>query len=156
MVQSLSAPIKIDDDELNIADWLQYLSEEKHVKSMGLVKQAVVLAQLVGEHSLTPSGTSCLHQGLIMSEILADLNVDSNTLCAGIISPCVLHADLNVDDVKEHLGEQVKVLILGMQKLLAFQDLQVALTHPEHHPKVDNIRKMFSTVLLLHALSRTD
>lgn len=143
MVQSLSAPIKIDSDELSISDWLQYLSEEKLVKSMPLVKQAVVLAQLTGEHSVTPSGTTCLHQGLIMSEILADLNVDASTLCAGIISPCVLHADLNVDDVKEHLGDQVAALIEGMLELLAFQDLQVALTHPEHHPKVDNIRKMF-------------
>lgn len=147
MVQSLSAPVKIDDGEIDLNAWLHYLAFDKRIQPMDQVRQAAMLAQLTGEHVRTPLSMTCLHQGLVMAEILADLNSDRVTLCAGIIAPCVLYADLSIDDVGEHLGPSVKKLIQGMIELQAFEDLQVAITHPRHHPKVDNLRKMFLAMI---------
>src|SRR5262245_17006450 len=62
----------------------QTISRKYALSENSLVHQAVSLAQLTGADTATPTGQSCLQQGLHIAEILQELNVDQETLAASI------------------------------------------------------------------------
>lgn len=100
-----------------------------------VLQQAVTLAELAGEKYSQP--------GLAMAEILQPLNVDKDTLAAAIIYNSALYADLDAEDITEHLGTNVSALIQHAKQMEGISELYETVAHHEHHhPKVDVIRKM--------------
>jgi GTP pyrophosphokinase len=127
---------------LNSANWLAAI-EQHYGNNIPLVRQAYSLAQLAGEEQATPYGTSCLQQGLLMTSILAELQLDQETLASALVYNSVRYAGLTLDDVAEHLGEKVAKLIKGTQQMDAINVLHDA--HQWHHHDantMDNVRKM--------------
>lgn len=132
-----------DTHPINIDTWLHNIALERQKTNVELLREACVLAQFAGEEHITVNGESCLHQGLAMAEILADLNLDDDTLAAAIAYSSVQHADLNLDDVTEHLGLEVAKLISGTCKMDAVHSLHGKLTQRTHLAStIDNLRKM--------------
>src|ERR1700722_1599882 len=102
-----------DAGDINIEGWLHNLALDRELNNVALLEEACSLAKFAGEDCITPNGESCLHQGLAMAEILADLNLDEDTLAAALIYPSIQNADLRLEDVVEHLGANVGKLISG-------------------------------------------
>lgn len=130
--------------EIDTAAWLQRILENRSQSNNAqLIRQAVSLAQLTGEDRATPTGVSCLAQGLAMGEILNNLNVDSLTIVAAVLDNCVRYADLSVEDIAEHFGQKVVSLIQGTQKMDGIRELSKIVPDSEHRQhNIDNIRKM--------------
>ncbi|MBA2654337.1 MAG: GTP diphosphokinase [Gammaproteobacteria bacterium] len=132
-----------DRGAINIEAWLYNLVMERQKSDENLLREASFLAKLAGEDHLTPNGESCLHQGLAMAEILADLNLDDDTLAAAMVYSSVQNADLTLEDVEEHLGKEVTKLIRGTRQMDAVHSLHGKLTQGTHLAStIDNLRKM--------------
>ncbi len=90
--------------------------------------------------------TSCFRIGLEMAEILADLQMDQDTLVAAILYRSVREQKLSLDRVREDFGDTVTKLIKGVLRMAA-----ISYQHYDHDERVfgrqsaeqvDNVRKM--------------
>lgn len=142
MVKLTINPIPLQDGATNLESWLQSLDEKYQLKNTVLLHQAASLAQLAGAARATPNGESCLHQGLTMAEILAELNLDEETLAAALVYSSVCYAALNLEDVAEHLGNKVAQLIKGSRQMDAINILHGENYHSHDPATIDNVRKM--------------
>jgi len=74
-----------EDGSIDVDLWLHQLGAKGYLDSLELIRGACTLSQLAGQDHATETGQSCLQQGLIMADLLADLEVDPETLAAAII-----------------------------------------------------------------------
>jgi GTP pyrophosphokinase len=131
-----------DTGAINIESWLNNIGLERQ-SNQALLREACILAQFTGEELMTPNGESCLHQGLAMAEILADLNSDDETLAAAILYSSAQNADLSLHDISEHVSPEVAKLIRGARQMNAIHTLHGKLTQKAHQAAtIDNLRKM--------------
>jgi GTP pyrophosphokinase len=130
------------DGSIDVNAWLMQLAEKKHYNEINLIRNACLLSQLAGIDMATETGESCLQQGLAMADILADLDVDPETIAAAIVFDSVYYAELNVDDVREQLGDNVAKLVNGITKMSAVHSLRAMSSRTGNKQQIDNIRKM--------------
>jgi len=130
------------DGNIDVERWLQQLGNKGYFQDLAPIRNACSLSQLAGHEHATETGISCLQQGLNMADILADLEVDQETLTAAIVFASVHYAELSIDDVEEQLGTNIAKLVLGIEKMSAIHNLQVLNKYPQNKHQIDNIRKM--------------
>lgn len=130
------------DGSIDVEQWLQHLGNRGYLRDLELIRHACTLSQLASQDHATETGESCLQQGLAMADILADLEVDQETLAAAIIFESVHYAELSIDDVEEQLGSVIAKLVKGVEKMGAISNFQALakLTYNKH--QMDNMRKM--------------
>ncbi|MBA2656129.1 MAG: GTP diphosphokinase [Tatlockia sp.] len=127
---------------VDVEQWLHQLGTKGYFQDLGLIRNACTLSQLAGQDHATETGISCLQQGLTMADVLADLEVDQETLTAAIIFENVHYADLSLDDVEEQLGSNIAKLVKGIEKMSAMHNLQALNRYPQNKHQIDNVRKM--------------
>lgn len=133
---------------VNLETWLQHLQQQFAVADATLLRQAYSLVQLIGTENAAPNGQSCLQQGLVMAEILAELNVDAETLCAALVYSSVQYAGLGLEDVAEQLGSRVAKLVKGAKEMDALHDLHERNEQRgQLHTTIDNLRKMLLAIV---------
>ena len=132
----------LPDGSIDLEQWLHHLGSKGYFQDLDLIRSACTLSQLAGQDHATETGESCLQQGLAMADILADLEVDQETLAAAIIFESVNYAELSLDDVEEQLGAQIARLVRGIKKMSAMPSLQALDKYPQNKHQLDNVRKM--------------
>lgn len=132
----------LSDGSIDLEQWLHQLGTKGYFENLELIRTACNLSQLAGAEHATETGLSCMQQGLAMADLLADLEVDQETLAAAIIFEHVHYADLSIDDVEEQLGHNIAKLVKGIEKMSAMQNFQALGKFPQNKPQIDNIRKM--------------
>lgn len=142
MVHLTISPVDVKEGSINLESWLQHIIQKYQIENIALLRQAGSLARVAGEERAAPNGESCLHQGLTMAEILAELNPDVETLAAAIVYSSMRYADLNIDDITEHLGNKVAKLVKGTWQMDAINILRGENYHTHDPATIDNIRKM--------------
>ena len=143
MVQIRDSQLHTFNQVPDLEAWLSRVTSKLAYKDINLLRNACVLAQLAGEHEANWFGESCFHQGLVMVDILADLNVDQDTLAATMLHSSVQYADLQIADVNEHLGKSIMQLIDGVSKMDAANTLKYDSTsHNTDHGQIDRLRRM--------------
>ncbi|WP_133135149.1 GTP diphosphokinase [Legionella rowbothamii] len=130
------------DGSIDVNLWLHQLGAKGYLDSIELIRSACALSQLSGQDHATETGHSCLQQGLEMADLLADLEVDPETLAAAIIFENVHYADLSLDDVEEQLGPNIAKLVKGIERMSAMHSFQALNKYPQNKHQIDNIRKM--------------
>lgn len=130
------------DGQFDIEQWIGHLNSRGYSDGLELIRNACNLSQIAGQDHATETGHSCLQQGLAMADILADLNVDLETLAAAIIFESVNYAELSIDDVEEQLGAPIARLIKGIEKMNALQGIEALEKYPQNRQQIDNVRKM--------------
>lgn len=130
------------DGSIDVDQWLHQLSTKGYLENLELIRNACTLSQLAGQEHATETGQTCLQQGLAMADLLADLQVDQDTLAAAIIFENVHYADLTIEDVEEQLGHNIAKLVKGIEKMNAMHSMQSFNRYPQNKHQIDNIRKM--------------
>lgn len=130
------------DGSIDLAMWLHQLSSKGYLENLELIRNACTLSQLTGQDHATETGQTCLQQGLSMADLLADLEVDQETIAAAIIFENVHYAGLSIDDVEEQLGPNIAKLVKGIEKMSAINSFQAFNKYPQNKHQIDNIRKM--------------
>ncbi|MBA3535302.1 MAG: GTP diphosphokinase [Tatlockia sp.] len=132
----------LTDAGIDVEQWLHQLGAKGYFQDLELIRNACTLSQLAGGDHPTETGISCLQQGLVMADVLADLEVDQETLTAAIIFENVHYAELSLDDVEEQLGPNIAKLVKGIEKMSAMHNLQTLNRYPQNKHQIDNVRKM--------------
>ena len=131
-----------EDGSIDLEQWLRQLGSKGYFQDLDLIRNACNLSQLAGADHATETGVSCLQQGLAMADILADLEVDQETLAASIIFVSVHYAELSLDDVEEQLGANIAKLVKGIEKMSAIHNLNALNKYQQNKHQLDNVRKM--------------
>ena len=142
MVKVKETTIYLPDGSIDLEVWLQQVGSKGYFKDLDLIRSAVALSQLAGHGHATEIGESCLQQGLAMADVLADLEVDQETLAAAIIFESVHYAELSVEDIEEQLGKPIAKLVKGVARMSAMTNLQAIDKYPKNKDQIDNVRKM--------------
>lgn len=132
----------LSEGDLDVEQWLQYLARKGYEKDLDSIRNACSLSQLAGAEQATETGESAFQRGLAMADILADLEVDKDTLIAAIAYGAVHYTDLSLDVVEEQLGASIAKLVQGIDKMNGLSNLQVLNKYPQSKHQIDNIRKM--------------
>ncbi|MCP8899008.1 GTP diphosphokinase [Gilvimarinus xylanilyticus] len=141
------------DGSVDIDAWLQRLEgiEQQSSATLAEVKRACELCQSV---DILPStdphswgeGTSCFRIGLEMAEILADLQLDQDTLVAAVLYRAVREGKLALTGVEAQFGETVAKLIKGVLRMAAISyqrnESDEKVFGKQSEEQADNIRKM--------------
>lgn len=128
------------DGSVNVEAWLKHAAEFFNREDVHFIRHACVLTQLAGENHPTITGVSCLQQGLTMAEILFDLQSDKATITAALVYSSVQFTELSIDDIRDHLGEDVAKLVQGALQMNAIHTLSDHTT--ANHTQLENARKM--------------
>ena len=128
---------------------VQALDEPKFVEFREVLteacEQAHSLEHQTGEHSLG-EGYTCFTAGLEMAEVLAELQLDADTLIAAVLYRSFREGKLKKANIEEIFGETVSNLVDGVQKMAAISglsnhgDSEVFGQHSEE--QAENVRKM--------------
>ncbi|OGV28916.1 MAG: GTP diphosphokinase [Legionellales bacterium RIFCSPHIGHO2_12_FULL_35_11] len=131
-----------DDGNIDVDKWLDSIGRKGYFEDLDLLRNACTLSHLAGHDQATETGESCLQLGLAMADVLADLEVQQETLAAAIIFVSVHYAELSIDDVAEQLGESVAKLVAGTEKMSAISSISSFSKYPQKKHQIDNMRKM--------------
>ena len=103
-----------------------------------LLDRAYKVATDAHKGQLRKSGEPYIIHPLCVCIILADLELDKETILAGLLHDVVEDTDMTYDDVKEQFGEEVAVLVDGVTKLT-----QLNYDADKVEVQAENLRKMF-------------
>lgn len=141
MVKVKEDPIRLSDGSIDLESWLSLLEINNPKLNLDLIRSACFLSHIAGNEMPTESGESCLQQGLAMAEILVDLDVDSETIAAAIIIDSVQYGELTIEDIAEHLGDNIAKLVVGVERMNAISNMR-GMSRMQGRHQIDNIRKM--------------
>ncbi|MFP4200789.1 MAG: RelA/SpoT family protein, partial [Clostridia bacterium] len=110
-----------------------YMSEE----SVERVREAYDYAARAHRGQIRESGVKYIEHPLCVAQILADLDMDADTLAAALLHDVVEDSEASVTDIREEFGEHVADLVDGVTKLTKLE----ARTRVEE--QAENLRKMF-------------
>ncbi|WP_347332166.1 GTP diphosphokinase [Marinimicrobium locisalis] len=142
-----------DDGTIDIDAWIERLpgAPERSEESRQQLRHACELSARAdtapanedygwGEYS------SCLIIGLDMAELLADLQLDQDTLVAAVLYRAVRENKLSLSEVQQHFGETVAKLVKGVRRMAAISyqrgDGEERVFGRESEEQAENIRKM--------------
>ncbi|MBQ4473120.1 MAG: bifunctional (p)ppGpp synthetase/guanosine-3',5'-bis(diphosphate) 3'-pyrophosphohydrolase, partial [Lachnospiraceae bacterium] len=100
--------------------------------------RAYAVAKAAHEGQKRKSGEPYIIHPLCVCIILADLELDKETILAGLLHDVVEDTAMTFDDVKEQFGEEVAVLVDGVTKLT-----QLNYDADKVEVQAENLRKMF-------------
>ena len=132
MRKSKTTSLFSETNPFNFETWIKQVVTDCNAREKKLLQQAYVLANFVGANRTTPSGLSCLNQGLITAEILAELKIDADCLAAAICYPSVQYAELSLEDISEQLNPNVAELIKGTQRMEVIHSLHENVNRSRH------------------------
>lgn len=141
------------DGEIDIDAWVTRITELAQLEESSKIQiRKACLASCDAEHlpgdKLTGwgEGYSPYSAGLEMAEILAELQMDADTLAAAILYRSVREKKLSLDRVAEDFGEMVAKLINGVTRMAAISNISNhsndAVMGLESSEQADNVRKM--------------
>ncbi|TLU59918.1 GTP diphosphokinase [Thalassotalea litorea] len=120
--------------------WLEQLnlppSKKNSVESLWLEKQTVYAEHL-----------TCQNKALEMVEILAGLNMDSDSLLAALLVPLVDEGVLELAEVEAQYGKSIYTLVSGVSQMDAIRSLQQPSGTHFASSQIDNIRKMLLSMV---------
>jgi len=145
-------PIK-DDGRVDIEAWLQRLSgtHDLNVSDLPVLQRACEVSLMaeemaIAEDNIWAKGTSSFRTGLEMAEILADLQLDTETLQAAILYRAVRENKLPLKDIERQFGETVSKLIKGVIRMAAIStqrnDSEESALGSPSEEQSDKVRKM--------------
>lgn len=101
------------------------------------VEKAYNLALNAHGTQLRKSGTPYITHPLAVAHIVADMQMDTDSICAAILHDVVEDTDYTSDDITEMFGQQVSLLVDGVTKLDKIQ------FSSKEERDMENLRKMF-------------
>ncbi|SEK72164.1 GTP pyrophosphokinase [Colwellia chukchiensis] len=119
----------------NFEQWLGSLELESDKKNA-----LEALYQQV--HHLFDDTSSCQAKSLEMVEILAALNLDTDSLCAAFVCPLYESEIISLEYIAEHFSQQIYLLCKGVGQMEAIKALQQSQASHVSSNQIDNIRRM--------------
>lgn len=112
---------------------------------ISLIEKAYHLAAKAHENQVRKSGEPYIIHPLCVAIILADLEMDKETMAAGLLHDVIEDTIMTEDEIREQFGGDVALLVDGVTKLeqLNFMDENGDKTLDRFEMQAENLRKMF-------------
>lgn len=114
---------------------------------ISMIEKAYKIADEAHHDQVRKSGEPYIIHPLYVSIILADLELDKETICAGILHDVVEDTILTKEEIEEQFGSDVALLVDGVTKLKQFQATDASVNMSGDKEKLElqaeNLRKMF-------------
>ena len=105
---------------------------------IAIIEKAYQIAHKAHEGQLRKSGEPYIIHPLCVAIILADLELDKETIVAGLLHDSVEDTWMTVDDLAQQFGSEVALLVDGVTKLG-----QLSYKRDKVDEQAENLRKMF-------------
>lgn len=105
---------------------------------ISMIEKAYKIAKEAHKDQARKSGEPYIIHPLWVGIILADLEMDKETIVAGMLHDAVEDTDMTLDDITRDFGEEVTLLVDGVTKLG-----QLSYSQDKLEVQAENLRKMF-------------
>ncbi len=105
---------------------------------ISMIEKAYKLADSCHEGQLRKSGEPYICHPLCVAIILAELELDKETIIAGLLHDVIEDTACEPDELREEFGEEVELLVDGVTKLT-----QLQYSKDKVEVQAENLRKMF-------------
>ena len=121
---------------VTIEDLMSKVSEYNPEADFDVIKTAYEIADKAHSGQIRNSGEPYIIHPLNVAYILAELNMDTPTLCAGLLHDVIEDTSYTYEDLEGLFGEEIANLVRGVTKLknLHFRD--------KKETQAENIRRM--------------
>ena len=134
----IEAPADFTDPETLYRDLIATIRRYHPSDDISMIEKAYQLAKTAHKDQKRKSGEPYIIHPLCVAIILADLELDKETIAAGIMHDVVEDTDVTYDDIKNEFGEEVANLVDGVTKLT-----QISWHKDKIEIQAENLRKMF-------------
>ena len=100
---------------------LAYIAERSPNFNRDLIRKAIDFTMLAHKNQFRRSGMPYAEHPFEVAKLLADLNMDSVSIAAGLLHDVVEDTDHSIQEVKENFGEDVAFLVESVTKISAIQ-----------------------------------
>ena len=105
---------------------------------ISMIEKAYTIAKNAHEGQVRKSGEPYIIHPLCVAIILADLELDKETIVAGILHDVVEDTVMTNEEIRKEFGSEVELLVDGVTKLG-----QLSYSHDKVDEQAENLRKMF-------------
>lgn len=102
-----------------------------------IIKKAYAFGQKAHAGQYRRSGEPYFYHPATVARLLADLELDEETIVAGLLHDVVEDCDVSLDQIEQEFGADVAILVDGVTKLSQLED------YSREEQQAENLRKMF-------------
>lgn len=136
--QALDAPADFTDPEILYQELVSSIRKYHPSDDISMVEKAYKIAYDAHKDQKRKSGEPYIIHPLCVAIILANLELDKETIVAGILHDVVEDTVMTTDEVTTVFGEEVALLVDGVTKLT-----QISWSTDKVEIQAENLRKMF-------------
>lgn len=134
----LAAPADFTSPEILYEDLIHSIRKYHPSDDISMIEKAYLLARDAHKDQKRKSGEPYIIHPLCVAIILAELELDKETIVAGILHDVVEDTVMGIDELKEEFGAEVALLVDGVTKLT-----QISWSMDKVEIQAENLRKMF-------------
>ena len=144
MVSTSSIHPKIAaDSPADVESWLTAIESTRNQKDAALIRQACHFSQQAHKGQIRASGEAYFLHSLAVANILAELKMDEETICAAILHDVVEDTSITLEDIQIQFSPAIAQLVDGVTKMDIISTLHnVDSKQQKEHLQSENIRKM--------------
>ncbi len=142
------------DGSVDLNAWMARIATQVELHDRDQLLAACQYAERVdreakAQHNVWSARTSSFLTGLAMADILAELNLDQDSLMAAVLYRSVREGKITLLDVEKRFGHDISTLIDGVLRMAAISRL----INPDHRQlhneqqQLDNVRKMLVAMI---------
>ena len=136
--QELEAPADFTSPQVLYDDLIKAIKKYHPSDDISMVEKAYHIADDAHKEQKRKSGEPYIIHPLCVAIILADLEMDKETIVAAILHDVVEDTVMTLDELKKEFGEEVALLVDGVTKLT-----QISWDMDKVEVQAENLRKMF-------------
>lgn len=136
--KSMKAPADFTSPELLYQELINSIRKYHPSADISLVEKAYHIADDAHKGQARKSGEPYIIHPLCVAIILADLELDKETIVAGLLHDVVEDTVMTTDEITEQFGEEIALLVDGVTKLG-----QLSYSMDKVEVQAENLRKMF-------------
>lgn len=138
MQKEISQPKDFTDPEVLHDRLIKAIRQYHPSTDLSMIEKAYHLAHKAHEGQKRKSGEPYIIHPLCVGIILAELELDKETIVAGILHDVVEDTEYTLEDITREFNEEVALLVDGVTKLG-----QLSYSHDKMDIQAENLRKMF-------------
>ena len=135
---AVKAPEDYQDPEQLYQSLVERIKKYHPSADITMIEKAYCMGKAAHKDQVRKSGEAYIIHPLWVGIILADLEMDKETIVAGMLHDAVEDTDMTLEDVTREFGEEVALLVDGVTKLG-----QLSYSQDKLEVQAENLRKMF-------------
>ena len=136
--QELETPASFTSPEVLYKELIRSIRKYHPSDDITMVKKAYTIAREAHKDQKRKSGEPYIIHPLCVAIILAELELDKESIVAGILHDVVEDTVMTLEDLTKEFGEEVALLVDGVTKLT-----QISWSMDKVEIQAENLRKMF-------------